>query len=167
MNENQRKEILDLLAKGKINIDEAVQMLSIDNDLGSLAVDEPIHEVDVLVDSQIEIDEDKLSEQNISQEAIDYNPNNDLKVEKHLYGQSNPKWLRIKVSNLESGKDKVSVNIPFGLVEFGLGIANVFSTNDDQINLDQVKDIITSSESGILIEVEDNGSNEQVKIFFD
>lgn len=150
MNETQRKEILDLLAQGKISIDETVQMLSEEDNLPSSSIDEPVHKVDISTNSPDEIGSEK-----------------DQKVEKSVSGENRPKWLRIKVSNLENGKNKVSINIPFGLVEFGIGIANVFSPPNDQFKFDRVKEFVAASEPGILIDVEDNDSNEHVKVFLD
>jgi hypothetical protein len=38
-----------------------------------------------------------------------------------------PRWFRVKVTDLVSGNTKVSVNIPFGLMEWGMQIGAQFA----------------------------------------
>ncbi len=163
MDENQRKEILDLLAKGKISIEETVQLLSDEIDVSSQNVDEPVHKVDLSTTQH-------LAEEIIIENEEDENkPASDQGLEgvKSSSKNKNPKWLRIKVSNLDSGKNKVSVNIPFSLVEFGIGMANVFSPENDRFQVENIKEFVAETESGVLVDVEDSDSNEHVKIFIE
>jgi hypothetical protein len=83
-------------------------------------------------------------------------------------GQSWRHWLHIHVSDLESGKSRVRVNVPLGLVHFGLKIGARFT---DEVNNDMIRDVVDAlgddQLTGTLVEVEDVEDNERVHIFID
>jgi len=62
----------------------------------------------------------------------------------------------------------VRVNVPLGLVKFGLGVGARFS---DEIDPDMMDDVLHALDeeqmSGTLVEVEDLDDNEYVHIFVD
>jgi hypothetical protein len=78
------------------------------------------------------------------------------------------RWLHIHVSDLESGKNRVRVNVPLGLVNFGLKVGARFT---DEVNADVMRDVLDAlrdhSLTGTLVEVEDSEDNERVHIFID
>ena len=78
-----------------------------------------------------------------------------------------PRWLRVQIVNTKTGKNKFSVNVPFGVVKFGLGIARVFSPEMDGVDFDEIGELISNADAGLLVDVQDEDSNEHVKIFFD
>ena len=88
--------------------------------------------------------------------------------EKRTVGQGGPRWLHIHVSDLESGKSRVRVNVPLGLVHFGLRIGAHFT---DEIDNDVIRDMMSALGdehiTGTLVEVEDVEDNERVHIFID
>jgi hypothetical protein len=83
-------------------------------------------------------------------------------------GQSGRRWLHIHVSDLESGKNRVRVNVPLGLVQFGLRIGAHFT---DEVDNDVIRDVVDALHddqlTGTLVEVEDEDDNERVHIFID
>ncbi len=82
--------------------------------------------------------------------------------------QGGPRWLHIHVSELESGKSRVRVNVPLGLVHFGLRIGAHFT---DEIDNDVIRDMMSALSDkelvGTLVEVEDLEDNERVHVFVD
>ncbi len=76
------------------------------------------------------------------------------------------RWLRIHVSDLESGRSRVRVNVPLGLVQLGLRLGAHFT---DEVDSDVIQDVMTAlrdgAVSGTLVEVEDVADNERVHIF--
>jgi len=167
-----RKEILDLLARGKISIDEAVELLDKSKrSTDSTLEDEPLFKAemeegfdaeDVL---RIKVDEEMASEDLPDKEKEFVFEDPTPAAVKHNGGQ--PRWLRVQVINSETGKNKVSVNVPFAMVRFGLGIARVFSPEVKGVDIDELSEVFTNAESGLLVDVQDDESNEHVKIFFD
>jgi hypothetical protein len=83
-------------------------------------------------------------------------------------GPSGRRWLHIHVSDLESGKNRVRVNVPLGLVQFGLRIGAHFT---DEVDNDVIRDVVDALHddqlTGTLVEVEDEDDNERVHIFID
>ena len=165
----ERKDVLDLLARGKINIDEAVALLSQGDKKEKIGDDETVYKADIASDFNFV---EAVSNEEIERfAAVD---DNEIKIEE-IEGKTprfqndgqKPRWLRIKVSNLDSGKSKVSVNVPFALVKFGLGIARVFSPETERENLDAIGAMITDDVQGLLVDVEDVDSNEHVQIYLD
>ena len=69
--------------------------------------------------------------------------------------------------NSETGKNKVTVNVPFAMVKFGLDIAQVFSPDMKGVDLNEISELFANTDSGLLVDVQDDDSNEHVKIFFD
>jgi hypothetical protein len=83
-------------------------------------------------------------------------------------GKSGRRWLHIHVSDLESGKNRVRVNVPLGLVHFGLRIGAHFT---DEVDNDIIRDVVDALHdeqlTGTLVEVEDEEDNERVHVFID
>ncbi|MCA9871389.1 MAG: hypothetical protein H6649_10465 [Caldilineae bacterium] len=75
------------------------------------------------------------------------------------------RWLRVRVTDLSSGKNKVNVNIPMGLVNVGLKMGARFAPEMEGIDIDQLTQLIRSGATGKLIEVEDSMDGERVEIF--
>jgi hypothetical protein len=83
-------------------------------------------------------------------------------------GQSGRRWLHIHVSDLEGGKSRVRVNVPLGLVSFGLKVGAHFTDEIDKDVIRDVMDALTDEQlAGTLVEVEDVDDNERVHIFID
>lgn len=75
-------------------------------------------------------------------------------------------WLRVKVSNRETGRTLVNVNLPLSLLSVGLNIAKRFADIPelDKIDLDEIVAAVREGSSGKIIEVEDEDDEERVEI---
>ena len=80
-------------------------------------------------------------------------------------GASDPRWFRVRVTDTRSGKNKVNVNIPMGLVNVGLRMGARFAPNIDSVNYDDLMTAIKSGQSGKVLDVTDDDSGERVEIF--
>lgn len=80
---------------------------------------------------------------------------------------SEPKWFRVRVTDLESGKNKVSVNLPIGLVDVGLRLGARFAPELDEMDLSQIVTEMKSGAQGKIIEVEDSEDGERVEIYIE
>lgn len=76
-----------------------------------------------------------------------------------------PRWFRVRVTDMHTGKNKVNVNIPMGLVSVGMKLGARFAPQMEGMALDQIGDMIRSGATGKLIEVEDIEDGERVEIF--
>jgi hypothetical protein len=74
------------------------------------------------------------------------------------------RWFRIKVSDVVTGKSKTSVNIPMGLVDWGLRIGAQFAPEAD-IDMEELSQMIQTGIEGKIIDVVDEEDGEHVEIF--
>lgn len=82
-----------------------------------------------------------------------------------LKGASNPRWFRVRVTDLNSGRNKVNVNIPFGLVNVGLKMGARFAPDMEGVNFDELMDAVRSGQQGKVLDVTDEEGGERVEIF--
>jgi hypothetical protein len=168
-----RSEILEMLAAGKITAAEAIDLLDAKSgdvakepeapaSVEELKVDEA---ASLLADIGPAIDKSKSV---VSKKSDEYNI---VISEDDLKSPSNgdrPRWLKIRVRDLGTGRNKVSVTLPIGLVNFGLGVARRFGADfDDDQNVEELWRMLKEGERGVLVNVEDEEDNEQVQIYLD
>lgn len=75
------------------------------------------------------------------------------------------RWFRVRVTDLQTGKSKVNVNIPMGLVNVGIKMGARFAPEMEGFDLAQLAELARSGATGKLIEVEDTEDGERVEIF--
>jgi hypothetical protein len=80
-------------------------------------------------------------------------------------GQRGGKWLRIKVTDIASGKSKASVQIPIGLVDAGMKIGAHFAPEVEGVDMSNVMDALRSGVTGKIIDVTDDEDGEHVEIY--
>ena len=73
--------------------------------------------------------------------------------------------LRVRVTDMISGKAKVNVNLPLGLVDAGMSIASQFAPG---VDFDQIADAIRSGTmEGKIVDVVDEEDGEHIEVFID
>ena len=75
--------------------------------------------------------------------------------------------MRIRVTDLKTGRAKVNVNLPMGLVNFGMKMGARFAPEMENVNLDEVLQAIKEGAQGKIVEVEDEDDNERVQIYIE
>ena len=75
------------------------------------------------------------------------------------------RFLRVQVTDLDSGKAKVNVTIPMGLVGAGLRIAERFAPEFAGLDLEELEGLLSSGAIGKMVEVRDEEDNELVEIY--
>ncbi|KAA3648011.1 MAG: hypothetical protein DWQ07_03195 [Chloroflexi bacterium] len=78
--------------------------------------------------------------------------------------QGEGRYMRVRVTDSRSGKTKVSVNLPLGLVDAGLNIASNFVPD---IGVEDVSEAIKSGMTGKIVDVHDEEDGEHVEIFIE
>lgn len=78
-----------------------------------------------------------------------------------------PRWFRVRVTDLVTGKTKVSVNIPFGLMEWGLQIGAQYAPEVGDLDFEQLKEMLQSGVEGKVVDVIDEEDGEHVEIFIE
>ena len=76
-------------------------------------------------------------------------------------------WLRIRVSDLQSGRQKVAVNLPLTWLSVGLRLGARFSPEVAGLDANELLALLQSSGAGQVIDVEDSQDGEHVQIFIE
>jgi hypothetical protein len=83
----------------------------------------------------------------------------------HIKSPTGAKWFRIRVTDMATGKAKVNVNLPIGLVSVGVKIAGKFAPETDTLEVQQIIEAIRSGAQGKIIDVMDEDDGEHVEIY--
>lgn len=137
-----RKDILDMLARGEIDVDRATELLSQTHNAPTPdAPPEP-------------------------EASIPPAPAPEPPRAPAPRAAGKPRWLRVHISELDTGRNRVKINVPLGLVRLGMKIGARFT---DELNEEVIGDVLQALESnqidGTLVEVEDIEDNERVHVF--
>ncbi len=82
-------------------------------------------------------------------------------------GAGEGRWLRIRVTDIATGRSKAAVQIPIGLLDAGIKIGAHFAPEVDGVDMSHVLEAIRAGASGKIIDVTDEADGEHVEIFVD
>lgn len=75
------------------------------------------------------------------------------------------RWFRVHVSDLSTGRSRVNVNLPMGLVNMGLKLGARFSPGMEPDQMETIAQALKSGLAGKIIDVADEDSGERVEIY--
>lgn len=84
-----------------------------------------------------------------------------------LSGALRGRWLRVRVLDTSTGKPRVNVNLPMGLVGIGLRLGAQFAPELADVDMDEVMAAIEEGAQGKIVEIEDAEDGERVEIFIE
>jgi hypothetical protein len=74
-------------------------------------------------------------------------------------------WLRIRVTDIATGRSKASVQIPLGLIDAGMKIGAHFAPEVEGVDMSNVLEAVRSGTTGKIIDVIDDEDGEHVEIY--
>ncbi len=77
---------------------------------------------------------------------------------------SGARWLKVRVTDMVTGRAKATVNLPLGLVDAGLNIASKYAPD---VAFDELVEAINAGAEGKIIDVFDEEDGEHVEIFIE
>ena len=77
------------------------------------------------------------------------------------------RWFRVRVTDAATGKAKVNVNIPIGLVHVGLKVGARFAPGLEAEEMEAITQALNSGMTGKIIDVTDEEDGEHVEIFIE
>jgi hypothetical protein len=166
MNANDRTEILEMLAQGKITAREAMALLDQAKAPQADAQD-PVTVLKDMEANDLSIEEIKVSE---TQDVYASKPVKPENAATTLGDGQKARWLKIRVEELSTGRRRVSVSLPLGLVSFGLGVARRFGADMSDFGPVEPEALLAAlreGEQGVLVDVEDEEDNERVQIYLE
>ncbi|MEP7356981.1 MAG: hypothetical protein ABI847_07050, partial [Anaerolineales bacterium] len=72
------------------------------------------------------------------------------------------RWFRVRVTDLATGKTKVNVNIPMGLVNVGIKMGARFAPGLDSQQMEVIAEALKSGAVGKIVEATDEEDGERV-----
>ena len=75
------------------------------------------------------------------------------------------KWLRVRVTDMRTGRSKASVQIPLALVDAGLKIGAHFAPEVEGVDMSNVMEALRTGVTGKIIDVTDEEDGEHVEIY--
>lgn len=78
---------------------------------------------------------------------------------------STGRWMRIRVTDIATGRSKASVQIPLGLIDAGMKIGAHFAPEVEGVDMSNLMDAVRSGVTGKIIDVTDDDDGEHVEIF--
>jgi hypothetical protein len=145
--EEERLNILKMVEEGKISASEAALLLSAIN-----------KEKDTTSTIGLEIPEPPQSHETVVE------PIPPAKVPPV---SSSPRWFRVRVTDMASGRAKATVNLPIGLVNWGMKIGARYAPEVNDFDFNELSQMLNSEAGGKLIDVLDEEDGEHVEIFID
>jgi hypothetical protein len=82
---------------------------------------------------------------------------------------SGARWLRVRVTDMSTGKSKVNVNLPLKLVDAGINIAAQFVPEDIELEgiMSAVNEAIGDNMIGKIVDVVDGEDGEHIEVFIE
>jgi hypothetical protein len=78
-----------------------------------------------------------------------------------------PRWLRVRVTDTDSGKPRVNVRLPISMVSVGLKMGSKFAPQIEGLDAEELMQIIESGELGQIVDVFDEDDGEHVEVFLE
>ncbi len=76
-----------------------------------------------------------------------------------------PRWFRVRVTDLKTGKTKVNINIPMALVNVGMKMGARFVPETADVDFEEITVALRSGQQGKILDIEDEEDQERVEIF--
>jgi len=80
-------------------------------------------------------------------------------------GGTEPRWFRVRVTDMRTGKNKVNVNIPMGLVNVGMRMGAKFAPDISGVQMEELMKAVKEGASGKIVDVQDEEDGEHVEIY--
>jgi hypothetical protein len=80
---------------------------------------------------------------------------------------SKPRWLRVRVTDRATGRAKLNVTIPAGLIDVGLKMGARFAPEMADMDMGAIQAALRQGIQGRILEVDDDKDDERVEIFIE
>jgi hypothetical protein len=146
--EQERLNILRMVEEGKLSANEAAGLLSALSQEKAAKTFESVPRMPETPEAPAEVSEPVASTQ------------------QRQAGQP-ARWFRIRVTDISSGRAKATINLPIGLVNWGMKIGARYAPEVEEFDFNELSQMLQVSAEGKLIDVMDEEDGEHVEIFVD
>lgn len=82
--------------------------------------------------------------------------------------EGDPRWLRVRVVNMHTGKEEVRVNLPISLVNVGLKMGARFIPDAEQDSvMEDLVEALNQGLTGKIVDVIDENEGQRVEVFLE
>ncbi len=82
-------------------------------------------------------------------------------------GMQGGRFFRVKVTDTDSGKSRVNVRLPIGVVSAGVKMGARFSPQVEGLDVDQLMGFVRSGAAGKIVDIYDEDDGEHVEVFIE
>jgi len=82
-------------------------------------------------------------------------------------GKSKPRWMRVQVTDTDTGKTRVNVRLPIGMIRAGSKIGMRFAPEVEGMDLSELFQFVEQGELGKVVDVYDDEDGEHVEVFLE
>lgn len=113
------------------------------------------------------VQEGKISAEEAIQliEALDFRPDIPEPPTPPTPPRGGARWLRVRVTDTNTGRVRVNVRLPINVVSAGLKMGAKFSPEVEGLDMDMLMSFIRSGEVGQVVDVYDEEDGEHVEVF--
>jgi hypothetical protein len=76
-----------------------------------------------------------------------------------------PRWVRVRVTDVATGRTRVNVNLPFSLVQAAARLGARFTPQTDELDWEELIAAIRDGATGEIVDIEDEEGGERVQVF--
>lgn len=87
--------------------------------------------------------------------------------ESNVLPGSSGRFFRVRVTDTDTGKTRVNVRMPLGMVNAGLRMGMKFSPEVEGLDAERLAEILSSGETGQIVDIFDDEDGEHVEVFIE
>ncbi|MEW6566678.1 MAG: hypothetical protein AB1449_00635 [Chloroflexota bacterium] len=80
-------------------------------------------------------------------------------------GEGESRWLRVRITDMNSGKQSVNVNLPLGLVNVGLKMGARFIPDMEGVQVEELAEALRQGLTGKIMDVIDEEEGQRVEVY--
>lgn len=80
---------------------------------------------------------------------------------------SSGQWLRVRVTDLASGRTKVSIRVPLGVMNALVELGGRFAQHADRFHMAEIMAAVQRGQSGRIVDVRNEEAGEQLEVLID
>ncbi len=82
-------------------------------------------------------------------------------------GGRKPQYLRVMVTDTDTGKSRVNVRLPVSLIDSGLRMGARFAPEIEGLNMEDLNAWLSSGETGQIVDIFDEDDGEHIEVFLE
>lgn len=83
------------------------------------------------------------------------------------FGEGNARWLRIRITEFDSDKASVNVNLPLNMVNVGLKMGARFLPELEGLDLEELAEALREGTTGKIVDVIDEEDRQHVEVYIE